>query len=332
VKHAPTAGALASLVLLALALLPSPTAAEEGKAPAVRTFSFTYEAKFPAPAEGARRLDAWLPLPIQDTLQRVADLTVVATLDGKDVPAQQTTEATFGNRFAYVGLDDPKGELVLRWTATITRSEDVGQDTSAVHPRFRQADHLLPITGKAADLAKTLGVDDGADLRARGRRIYDNVLTTMVYDKVAEGWGKGDFERACDVGKGNCTDFHAKFMGIARAAGIPARFTMGIPITPDAKGAAAGYHCWAHFFDGASWIPVDISEAQKVVAKDPAKAEWFFGHLDPDRVSLTVGRDVDYAPKQKGDTPLFIVYPYAEVDGKAVAVPKESRSFTWEAK
>jgi transglutaminase-like putative cysteine protease len=119
-------------------------------------------------------------------------------------------------------------------------------------------------------------------------------------------------------------------MGVARAAGIPSRFTMGIPMTAEPKGKAGGYHCWAHFHDGKRWVPVDISEAQKVVTKDPAKANWFFGHLDPDRVALTVGRDVDYAPRQKGETPLFIVYPYAEVDGNAVA--PESRSFTWDAK
>jgi transglutaminase-like putative cysteine protease len=331
VKHFLSTGVVASLLLGGLALLPRPARGEEAPAPAARTFAFAYEAKFPAPAAGATHLDAWVPLPIEDGLQAVADLKVTATQDGKDVPVQQTKEEVYGNRFAYVGLDKPKGEVVLRWTARVTRTEDVGQDASAVNPRFREADRLLPITGRAADLARELGVTEGADLRARGHRIYDSVLSTMVYDKVAEGWGRGDFDRACEVGKGNCTDFHAKFMGIARAAGIPARFTIGIPITRDPKGSAGGYHCWAHFFDGAHWIPVDISEAQKIAAKDPAKAQWFFGHLDADRLSLTVGRDVNYAPKQKGETPLFIVYPYAEVDGKAVAVPKENRSFTWDA-
>lgn len=108
------------------------------------------------------------------------------------------------------------------------------------------------------------------------------------------------------------------------------QFTMGIPMTPEAK--AGGYHCWAHFYDGTSWIPVDISEAQKVVAKDPAKAEWFFGHLDADRISLTVGRDLTLSPKQKGDPLLFFAYPYVEVDGKVGADVKDKRSFTWEAK
>ncbi len=76
---------------------------------------------------------------------------------------------------------------------------------------------------------------------------------------------------------------------------------------------------------------MDISEAQKVVAKDPAKAQWFFGHLDPDRLTLSVGRDLTLMPAQKGPPLLFFAYPYAEVDGKAVDVPKENRSFTWDS-
>jgi transglutaminase-like putative cysteine protease len=302
------------------------------EAPPSRTFVFAYEAKVPAAPQGTKRLQAWIPLPVEDDIQKVADLRASATLAGQEVLVQSTRDEASGNRFAYVVADDPRGELVLRWTATITRAEDRGQGTGAVQPRDLAANRLLPVTGRAAELAQRLGVDQAGDANARSRVIYDEVLKSMVYDKQAPGWGKGDFERACDVGKGNCTDFHAKFLGIARAAGIPARFTMGIPITPEASGTAAGYHCWAHFHNGTTWVPVDISEAQKVLEKDPEKARWFYGHLDADRVALTIGRDVDYAPRQQGETPLFIVYPYAEADGKALEIPKENRSFTWTPK
>ena len=248
------------------------------------------------------------------------------------MPVEQGKDATYGNRMAFVGVDAPKADVVVRWTATVTRKADTGQGTAAVLDRFKEADRMVPITGKAADLAKELGVAGSSDVRERAKKAYDNVLSTMVYDKVAPGWGKGDFARACEVGKGNCTDFHAKFTGIARAGGIPVRFTMGIPLSTEPKGTAGGYHCWAHFFDGTHWIPVDISEAQKINAKDPAKAQWFFGHLDPDRVALSVGRDLTLVPKQKGDPLQFFAYPYVEVDGKATDVPKENRSFTWETK
>jgi transglutaminase-like putative cysteine protease len=278
-----------------------------------------------------RKLDVWVPLPLEDDVQKVSDLEIKTTLADAPVPHEVGTDATYGNRMAHVGLEAPKGEVAIVWSATIRRVEDRGQGKGPLNERFRQADNLVPITGRAEALAKEIGADR-PDLppQARARLVYDHVLATMVYDKKTPGYGKGDFERACDVGKGNCTDFHAKFIGVGRAAGLPVRFTMGVPLSTDPKGAPGGYHCWAHFYDGNSWTPVDISEAQKVVAKDPAKAQWFFGHLDPDRVSLTIGRDLTLVPKQKGPPLLFFAYPYVEADGKPVDLPPESRSFTFE--
>lgn len=297
-------------------------------APAVaseRTFRFTYTVKIPAPAEGSKVLEAWVPVPSSDGLQEVSDLQVTCS-----VPHTLASEPQYGNRMLHVRVEDPKAEVLVSWSAVIKRQADTGQDKAAMNPRFLQADNLLPIDGLAAELAAQLGVKEGSDVRARGQKIYDHVLHTMFYDKVVEGWGKGDFDRACKVGKGNCTDFHAKFIGIGRAAGIPVRFTMGVPLGTDAKGVAGGYHCWAHFHDGTSWIPVDISEAQKLLGKDDAKAAWFFGHLDPDRVSLSVGRDLVLAPRQQGAPLLFFAYPYLEVDGKKADLPKEARTFAYE--
>jgi transglutaminase-like putative cysteine protease len=305
-------------------------------APATRTFAFTYSVTVPKPAAGAKHLDAWVPTPLEDQLQKVEGLKVSAKVDGKDVPFEQTKDAEYGNTMVHVGLDAPAADLVITWTATITRAADEGQGTGPMHDRFKQADNLVPLDGKAATLAKELGADKAdADVAARAKTIYDEVLTTMGYskdDKLFPGWGKGDFNRACEVGKGNCTDFHAKFTGIARAGGIPVRFTMGIPLSTEAKGTAGGYHCWAHWHDGKAWKPVDISEAQKISAKDPAKAQWFFGHLDPDRLSLSVGRDLTLSPKQAGKPLLFFAYPYVEVDGVETKDPKakENRAFTWE--
>jgi transglutaminase-like putative cysteine protease len=298
--------------------------AEDAAAPRERTFTFSYRVKVAAPAAGAKRLDAWIPIPVEDHHQKVSDLKVEAS-----VPHEVTTEPTYGNKMLHVGVDSPTQEVTLGWTATVTRRVDAGEGKAPVHARFREADELVPIDGKAAELARELGVADQAPARTRAQKIYDSVLSTMQYDKQEPGWGKGDFARACAVGKGNCTDFHAKFMGIARAAKIPARFTMGVSLGAPPKGNPAGYHCWAHFHDGTSWIPVDASEADKVEAKDPAKAKWFFGNLDADRVALSVGRDLDLAPKQRSGRLLFFVYPYVEVDGKQVDVPGANRTFEY---
>lgn len=301
-------------------------------APARRTFSFTYSVTVPKAPEGSARLDIWIPTPVRDGLQRIHSLDASATLGGRAIPFERTRDDEYGNGMIHVRVERPSADVVVTWTALVTRTEDVGQGTGPVRARFLQPDELVPIDGKAAELARALGVDRrDAPLGVRAKAAYDNVLTTMQYDKVAEGWGKGDFLRACTVGKGNCTDFHAKFTGIARAGGIPVRFTMGIPLGPEPSGTAGGYHCWAHWHDGASWRPVDASEAQKIQAKDPAKAEWFFGHLDPDRLALSVGRDLTLSPPQAGKPLLFFAYPHVEVDGRELVDPeaKAHRSLTW---
>jgi transglutaminase-like putative cysteine protease len=317
-------------VAIALALSTTLVVAEDTPAPAVRTFTFTYEVTVPKPAGSTKRLDVWVPLPLQDELQKVDGLEVTATSGGKTLNVARGKDATYGNEIAHVGVDAPSADVLVKWKAKITRTEDRGQGKGPILDRYKKEDRLVPLAGKATELAQSLDLATEKTPLLRGKKIYDHVLTTMVYDKVAPGYGKGDFNRACEVGKGNCTDFHAKFIGIGRAAGIPVRFTMGVPLSTDPKGKAGGYHCWAHFHDAASWIPVDISEAQKVHAKDPAKAEWFFGHLDADRIALTVGRDITLVPAQKGEPLLFFAYPYVEADGVAVELPKESRTFSWE--
>jgi transglutaminase-like putative cysteine protease len=71
----------------------------------------------------------------------------------------------------------------------------------------------------------------------------------MKYDKTGTGWGRGDAAYFCAAKKGNCTDFHGFFVGLARAAGIPARFAIGFPVPAKAtEGMIGGYHSWAEFY------------------------------------------------------------------------------------
>ena len=136
----------------------------------------------------------------------------------------------------------------------------------------------------------------------------------MRYDKSGTGWGRGDALFACDARRGNCTDFHALVIGMARSVGIPARFAIGLPL-PAARGAGEipGYHCWAELYvEGRGWVPVDTSEA----AKDPARRDYFFGHHDENRLEFSRGRHLTLVPAQQGPPLNFFVYPYAEVDGK----------------
>src|SRR5438132_959271 len=85
------------------------------------------------------------------------------------------------------------------------------------------------------------------------------------------------------------------------------------------KGPVMGYHCWAKFRPSEmGWIAVDISEANK----EPKMKDYYFGNLTEDRVAMSVGRDIDLVPKQKGKPLNYFLAPYAEVDGKPIPADK----------
>ena len=103
-------------------------------------------------------------------------------------------------------------------------------------------------------------------------------------------FGNGNSLYACDIGVGNCTDYHSYFMSLCRTIDIPARFHMGFPIPNGDAGKVGGYHCWADYYvEGKGWAPVDISEADK----DPSKKDYFFGTVCKNRVEFTTGRDLE---------------------------------------
>ena len=123
-------------------------------------------------------------------------------------------------------------------------------------------------------------------------------------------YGNGNALYACDIGVGNCTDYHSYFMSLDRTLGVPARFHMGFPIPSENEGKVGGYHCWADYYvEGEGWYPVDISEADK----DPSKKDYFFGKVDQNRVGMTIGRDFVLKGYEPEITNLFI-YPLLEVN------------------
>ena len=99
---------------------------------------------------------------------------------------------------------------------------------------------------------------------------------------------------------------------------------------PDCEGARCFRHlrafsalsCRARHKDGG-WVPVDISEADKLVDKQAAEAGIYFGFHTDNRVTLSMGRDLVLEPAQEGAPLNYIVHPYAEVDGEPHRVAKQ---------
>ncbi len=297
--------------------------------PHSRSISMEYSASIGAVAAGTAKVDLWMPVPHDDPYQRIEGLEVTSPY-----PYEIAVDES-GNRILHVRVAEPSSEpirVTLRFEATRREHRQelavapgaVREEAPQELARWMKADRLVPLDDRIRAWANEVvsAAHASTDLE-KARAIYNHVVATVKYDKTGKGWGRGDIYFACENRRGNCTDFHAIFIGYARAAGIPARFSIGFPL-PAARGSGeiAGYHCWAEFYaKGVGWVPVDASEA----AKDPSRREYFFGAHDENRVEFSRGRDLLLAPAQKGEPLNYFVYPYAEADGKPIEVQRTVR-------
>ncbi len=317
---------LAFVCIIVLAAVVKPfSASSETNAP-VRNFEFTYLTRIPAAPPGAKTLKIWIPLPQSDPYQAIGGLKIESPF-----PYAKHRDPEYGNEYLYLQVPAAQVSSLeeVRMSFEVARQEHrveldthpVRAQSAGVEPpglqRFLQPDRRVPLQGIIAELSaqETRGIQDPL---ARARAIYNFVIATMRYDKSGTGWGNGDAIWACTAKRGNCTDFHSLFIGMMRAAGIPARFEIGFPLPADQHdGAIPGYHCWAQFYvQPYGWIPVDASEAWK----HPGKKDYFFGAHDDNRLQFTVGRDIRLDPPQQGDPLNYFIYPYAELDGKPFAL------------
>ncbi|MFZ0737999.1 MAG: transglutaminase domain-containing protein [Candidatus Acidiferrales bacterium] len=316
---------IATIAIVLLTLIPLAKRSQDFAGvtpPPLRQFEFTYDVHVPAVSPGTGALRLWIPVPVSNSWQEISDLKIESP-----VKYRTTRDAEYGNRYAYFEVKSPQADLDVHMNFRVVRHEHrVNLVALAAVPaaerfpdpmlqRFLKPDHLVPLDGTIGDISHAQ-LDGAKDNLAKARRAYEYVIANMKYDKTGEGWGHGDAIWACTAKRGNCTDFHSLFIGMVRAAGVPAKFEIGFPLPADkTSGDIPGYHCWAEFYlDGAGWVPVDASEAWK----HPDLHEYYFGAHDANRVQFTTGRDIRLSPPQQGDPLNYSVYPYAEAGGKAL--------------
>ncbi|HEY1212087.1 MAG TPA: transglutaminase domain-containing protein [Bryobacteraceae bacterium] len=289
--------------------------------PHSRQFHLDYKVTVNNLPSSHHRFELWIPVPHDGPYQRIRGLRVNSPYP------YEITEAANGNTMVHLSA----GQNMER-TFALTISLDAARVEHIEPLHFRtvrmaqddrveqfgpylKSDRLVPLDDQIRAWARDVALNANArtDIE-KANAIYRHVISTVKYDKSGKGWGRGDIYYACQERRGNCTDFHAIFIGYARALGIPARFAIGLSLPADrGEGKLAGYHCWAEFYaKGIGWVPVDAAEA----AKNPAKRDYFFGAIDENRIQLSEGRDVILAPKQSSDPLNYFVYPYAELDGK----------------
>jgi Transglutaminase-like superfamily len=269
------------------------------------TFEFRYLSTLPEITENAR---CWLPLADSDAFQTVSVKSI-------NVPGTQRilTDSAHGNQVLFLELTPEDSGKSLEIVYDVERLE---KSAYADDPQLA-AKHLRPEKMVPSDATIQATAEQAIEGRQsdlmKARALYDHVMDQMQYKKFGEGWGQGDALFACSTLYGNCTDYHAYFIGLARAVGIPARFAIGASI-PSARdeGGTDGYHCWAEFYADGKWWPIDISEADKF----SALSMYFFGHHPANRFEFTHGRDLQVDPAPASGPINFLAYPLLEIDGR----------------
>jgi transglutaminase-like putative cysteine protease len=266
---------------------------------------FSYKAALPQ-ITGAARL--WLPLADTDPFQTVAVKAIKAP--GKHSILK---EREHGNQVLFLELGPEDSGKIVEVRYQVKRLEKAPYAAeSPDQGKYLKPERLVPTSEDFRHIAEQVVAGKQGDL-VRARALYDHVIDRMRYMKFGEGWGKGDAVYACNARTGNCTDFHAYFIALARAVGIPARFAIGAAIPSERnEGGVDGYHCWAEFYAEGKWWPVDISEGNKYTSL----ATYYFGHHPANRFEFSRGRDLMVEPGPASGPINFLAYPVLEINGK----------------
>jgi transglutaminase-like putative cysteine protease len=197
---------------------------------------------------------------------------------------------------------------------------------------------LLPTDGIVKATADEITSGAHTDIE-KARAIYEWIVDNTFRDPKTRGCGVGDIRfmlESKDFG-GKCADLNALYVGLARAAGIPARDVYGIRVGKSEWGYKSlgtssenitkAQHCRAEIhLAGYGWVPVDPADVRKVVLEEPpgnralgddmvkkARAR-LFGSWEMNWIAYNFAHDV-VLPGSIGAPVSFLMYPQAETAG-----------------
>lgn len=328
--------------LAAASALPAAAFGESAFAPAPgawRSFQTVARLQIANP-DGA--MQAWVPLPAFSAPDWFRPGG--STWKASSGIAEIKRDPKYGAEFLHVvwagGDSAPTVEVTSRF-ATRDRAIELSKpgstpDLPAEKRRlYLSATDLIPVTGIVKETADSITAGATSDLD-KARRIYEWIVDNTHRDPKVRGCGVGDIAsmlRAGNLG-GKCADLNALYVGLARAAGLPARDVYGLRVAPSKfgyKSLGAGtenvtkaQHCRAEvFLAGHGWVPVDPADVRKVVLEEPpgnlaladpkvtAARKALFGSWETNWLAYNVAHDVEL-PGAKGPKLEFLMYPQAE--------------------
>jgi transglutaminase-like putative cysteine protease len=287
------------------------------------------------------KVQAWVPLP---SVNEAEWSRVIANEWNTTAKASLERDAKYGAEMLHVewseGDPNPVVEIISR-VAARDRSVDLGRPGAAAP--LSEADRKL-YTGATA-LVPTDGIvkqtSDNITARAKtdvekARAIYEWIVDNTFRDPKTRGCGIGDVASMLKTNNlgGKCADLNALFVGLARAAGLPARDVYGIRVAPSKFGYRSlganselitkAQHCRAEvYLAGYGWVPVDPADVRKVVLEEPpanlaminpkvvSARRGLFGGWEGNWIAYNFAHDVKL-PGSKGPVVDFLMYPQAE--------------------
>jgi transglutaminase-like putative cysteine protease len=201
--------------------------------------------------------------------------------------------------------------------------------------RYLEPSALIPTDGIVKSTAAQAVRGKTADID-KARAIYDWIVENTFRDPKVKGCGRGDIRSMLETRNlgGKCADLNALYVGLARAAGLPARDVYGLRLVKSEKGfqslgpatenVTKAQHCRAEVhLTNLGWVPVDPADVRKVILEEPPgnrilddelvrKARtMLFGSWEMNWMAYNYGHDVAL-PDSKGPDLAFLMYPQAE--------------------
>jgi transglutaminase-like putative cysteine protease len=331
--------------LAALAALPRTALAGPAFAPspgAWRSFDVVTRIEIAKPGG---RTQAWIPLPSVSEAawcrpdgNRWTTNAETAAIVGDPVYGAQMVHAVWRDN-----EPAPVIEVTSRF-ATRDRAADLGAPgtapalTAAERTLYLAPTELIPTGGIVAETSGRITAGAEGQV-AKVRAIYEWVVENTYRNAATRGCGLGDIATMLESGNlgGKCADLNALFVGLARAAGIPARDVYGLRVAPSRFGykslgaknevVTKAQHCRAEaYLDGLGWVAMDPADVRKVILEEPPgnlglddpkvveARQTLFGAWEGNWLAYNTAHDVSL-PGADGPRLGFLMYPQAETAG-----------------